>query len=559
MRMDRFIILVLTFILFLLFAGCGQVGVITGGAIDNRAPSPIMNEVNPPMASLNTFPTLIEIPFDEFIALNKPSENISVVPEDVKLEPSIRKKTLLLKPIEGKGEWQPNTTYAIYLKRAVKDITESNDSIISFVFSTGSYIDSLMTQVRVIDAFDGEPLKDITVGLFADPIISDTAKMLPRYIGQTNKEGVAQFNYLMNAPFYVYAFQDVNRNNQLDPTESRGRLKEMISGEAELSQDSIPSIRLMPPQPSDELIIRSNVVEEPPFWKIGFGQPVKEDIILSFPSNKEPLDKRWSEKGDSIVLIYGPSLPSDRYSIFYEFKGKRDTLNKKFIIKEAIKFDYETNLVRGVLLIDDTLSLSFNQGIKDVDTDQMRIIGVKKGDSIREELTFSIERPFSDEIQIIHTKDLDSIYLELFPESINGIDLAMEDTLLISYAIQQKSQVGEMILSFDTIPPQGVFQLINDKKEVIDETELISQRALTYKNVQPGKYTFRYILDENKDGKWSTGSIFKDEEAEYVLFFKDALNVRANWDIKGELEFIPLLKKIGVYKNSVQEVSPIGE
>jgi len=543
--MGSYSFLIKTILLSFIFSGCGQVGIITGGPVDKKAPVPIMEELIPPMASLNIYPEEIIIPFDEFIALNKPSENIRVVPDDVKLEPSIRKKSLVLKQIDG--EWQHNTTYAVYLKRAVKDITESNDSIMSFVFSTGDYIDSLVTQVKVVDAYDGNPVKDINVGLYSKEFLDDTSKVFPRYIAITDEKGIAQFNYLMEAPFYVYAFKDENKNNQLDPSERRGRLKGMVSGEIELSEDSIPTIRLMPPEPRKELKIRTNEVENPSYWKIGFGQPVKKHISITYPEDKEPKGKRWSDKGDSLVLIYGPSKASDRYTLYYDFKGVKDTLTKKFIIKAEQKYDYETNLSRGVLLIGDTLSIRLNQAIDLINKEYIEVFGVVKDDSIKQPIDYIINRPFSDEIQVLHARSYDSIYLTLFPNALNGYDFKLEDTLKINYSIQGQDKVGELIVEFDTIPPYGLFQMLNEKGDFIDEIELIDQTNLTFKNRQPGKYKFRFILDENKDGKWTTGSVFDNTEAEYVLFFKDALEVRANWDVKGELEFLPLLNEIGLY------------
>ena len=66
-----------------------------------------------------------------------------------------------------------NTTYSIYLNETVQDITESNDSLMVFVFSTGDYIDSLSYQVKVIDAFTSQlPL----VGSACPPVV---AKALP--------------------------------------------------------------------------------------------------------------------------------------------------------------------------------------------------------------------------------------------------------------------------------------------------------------------------------------------------------------------------------------------
>jgi hypothetical protein len=41
------------------------------------------------------------------------------------------------------GELSKETTYAIYLNRTVKDVHEGNDTLITYVFSTGKWIDSI--------------------------------------------------------------------------------------------------------------------------------------------------------------------------------------------------------------------------------------------------------------------------------------------------------------------------------------------------------------------------------------------------------------------------------
>src|SRR5690554_57911 len=202
----------------LILFSCGQVGSITGGEKDTTAPRVIVDRVVPPMESTNISPQKITIPFDEFIEFNKPAENIRVTPADVKLDYKINKKSVVL--TVKSGDWAQNTTYTVYLNRAVKDITEANDSIIAYVFSTGDFLDSLKTAVQVEDAYSGKPITGVTVGLFTHQLINDTSKVEPRYYASTNDQGVAFFQYIKDTTFFIYAFKDDNLNNRLEDRKS---------------------------------------------------------------------------------------------------------------------------------------------------------------------------------------------------------------------------------------------------------------------------------------------------------------------------------------------------
>ena len=42
----------------------------------------------------------------------------------------------------------------------------------------------------------------------------------------------------------------------------------------------------------------------------------------------------------------------------------------------------------------------------------------------------------------------------------------------------------------------------------------------------------KLIRDENKNGKWDAGHYLKHVQAEEVAFYKEAIMVRANWDVE---------------------------
>lgn len=85
----------------------------------------------PPNETIGFRSNEVEITFDEFIQLNNPIQTIFFVPNHATPIASIKNKTLSLKWEEQLKE---NTTYVIYMNGALKDVTESNDTLMTYVF-----------------------------------------------------------------------------------------------------------------------------------------------------------------------------------------------------------------------------------------------------------------------------------------------------------------------------------------------------------------------------------------------------------------------------------------
>jgi hypothetical protein len=196
----------------ILLTRCAQVGVLTGGEKDQTAPKII--QATPATFSKNIFPQHITLVFDEFIQLNATSSTIRVIPEDAKVTATLAKKSITL---TLDGTLKQNTTYSILLNGAIKDVTEGNDSIYSFVFSTGASLDSLQANITVTDAFQQRRMKEVLVGLYD----SDTA-IFPRYVGLSNAQGEVILSNLPNRSFYVRAVMDLNKNGAIDSKEKQG-------------------------------------------------------------------------------------------------------------------------------------------------------------------------------------------------------------------------------------------------------------------------------------------------------------------------------------------------
>jgi uncharacterized protein (DUF2141 family) len=530
--MARFHSIIALLFTALLIASCGQVGTITGGPVDKKAPVPRPSEVEPPMASKNIYPEEIIIPFDEYFKLNKPAENIRLIPNDVTLEPSIKRKSLVLEKTEG--EWQENTTYAVYLNRAVKDITEQNDSLMVYVFSTGKFLDSLQTAVKVVDAFTNNPLKDITVGLYENKLLNDTSKVEPRYISSSNEEGIAVFNYLKKGPFYAYAFEDENRNNRMDSNEKRAGLEDQVFGDTGVVIG--PIMRLMPPNQTGKWKVKSNEVIPPASWCMSFSKPMDSSISFNF-EGLEPIKSEWNKYRDSVTHYFLNKNNAGNYSVFIEDGSRRDTVSKKFFFKTAYEYKVESNVNNFTLPAGDTLTLSLEEPILEYDESLMNARYKTKGDTILKPLYFNVVNKNLKSIKIVHDLNVDEVEFTIYPKGLNSFNITQKDSVFINYDVQSTEKVGDLEVEFDSITPYGILYLMDNKKNSIEEVifQGVKNESVTFKNLQPGGYSFYFVVDEDRNGKWSTGDLFTSKEPETTIWFLSPSRVRANWEVKATL------------------------
>ncbi|PWH84861.1 Ig-like domain-containing protein [Brumimicrobium oceani] len=531
--MARVHLIILAIASILLFS-CGQVGTITGGEVDKTAPRIIEDRVDPPMESTNISPQEIVIPFDEFIEFNKAAENILVTPNDVKLDFKIKQKSVVLNV--KSGEWKKNTTYTIYLNRAVKDINEANDSIIAYVFSTGDFLDSLKTAVQVENAYTGKTISGVTVGLFSERIQDDTSKVEPQYYASTNDEGIALFQYIKDTTFFIYAFEDDNLNNRIDPTERRAILRNPAV--LDTAFDVTPIIRLMAPE-LKELSIVSNEVIPTTTWCLGFSRPLNKNEDFSFVSPK-PMYVEWNNARDSLSAFYESNESSGNLLAVLNTPENKDTISKKYFFKDKkeLTFKVTNNLVNSKLLANDTLKLKANEAFSFFEKDPISFEVLKEKDTVKSRIDFEVINFSPLERHIFFDKtNLEKVFINIPPVAVQGLNYALSDSIKMDFAVQKEKETGVLIVEFDTVPEYGVLVIQNksmnyENRVVFDGFEKKKHRI---EFLQPGKYDFYYIYDTNKDGKWTTGSIFTDQEAEKIKWFSAKSTIRANWEVKTTL------------------------
>jgi len=313
MHMVKHLFLVFTFLFTIV--SCAIQGSIDGGPKDIKAPAYNTEKSIPKNESTLFTAKEIHLQFDEFFKLNNPTTNIFVIPNTLKIDAVAKDKELILKLV---GEPQKETTYAIYLNNAVQDIHEGNDSLLTYVFSTGSWIDSLMYSGSIVDAFKRTALKDITVGLYSDTCTSYFQKA--HYFTLTDEKGNFTFNYLKSGKYKVIAFKDVNKDLIPQEHENVGFKKEFIQLDKTL-KDSI-AMELFPPK-AKRLIKSVNFIGPNQF------------IV----SASEPIENAtFTVEGLAIKPTINVHRP-DSISIYPNIKNK-DTLKLKVFTKDKMDSSY---------------------------------------------------------------------------------------------------------------------------------------------------------------------------------------------------------------------------
>ncbi len=186
-------------------SGCANIIPPTGGPRDSLPPR--LLHVNPPDSALHLNNKTILFSFDEYLDIKDVQQNLVVNPVP-KSMPTVESK-LRTMTVKLKDTLQPNTTYSLNFGKSVRDVNEGNIlKNFTYVFSTGSYIDSMEFSGKVVLAISGKVDSTLTVVLHEKLDDSAAAKNRPRYATTIDSLGNFNFKYLAPGTYALYALKD---------------------------------------------------------------------------------------------------------------------------------------------------------------------------------------------------------------------------------------------------------------------------------------------------------------------------------------------------------------
>ncbi len=145
---------------------CARRGSPTGGPKDNTPP--VLLKAEPENLTTEFKAKKIRLYFDEYIKLEDVQNQLIVSPP-LKYNPEVTPQGGARKYVEItlKDTLLENTTYTLNFGQGIVDNNEGNpNSFLTYVFSTGTYIDSLTVSGVVKDAFNKKADEFISVMLY---------------------------------------------------------------------------------------------------------------------------------------------------------------------------------------------------------------------------------------------------------------------------------------------------------------------------------------------------------------------------------------------------------
>jgi len=500
--------------------GCALQGSIDGGPKDTRAPQVISS--SPKVMTTNFKSTEIHFQLNEFYKLNEPNTTLFIVPAHVKLETVAKDKELIVKI---KGELQKETTYALYFNKTIKDIHEGNDTLMTYVFSTGDWIDSLTYTGIVKDARTRLPLPKLNVCLLADTATNYSQKA--NYFTTTNEKGEFTFSYLKPGKYHVIAFEDKSKDMIPQVFENVGFTKQSVH----ITSKTIDSVPILVFPPTPKRLIRSASFVGPN--QIILGATNELQSARFFIKDKEIKPFLQAHGSDSLSL-FTDLQELDTLPLHIQTSNSKDSAYIRLPLKEKQKAPRVwTNSKQ---LPNQAIILYFSDLITQFNTDSIQVFAQ---DTLP--VKFQIRKISENSIIVqLPKNEHKNLKMKLLNQSVQFKNFTGNYKTELPINQVEEKQIGNIVAQLDSLPDGTIIELFQGTKLIESHTKQTNEKPYTFAFLEKGEYRFRFILDENKNGRWDTGSLTTKKLAEETRWWNETITVRPNWDIEVVLD----LKKV---------------
>ena len=555
----------------LLLASCANRGIgPQGGPKDTIPPVPLRYDPEP--GTLEFKGKRIEVTFNEYLQLNDVSSNLLMsppqqTPPDVK----VWGKKLL---VQFQDTLRDSTTYTLDFGDAVCDYHEKVPLHgFSFYFSTGSEIDTLETTGYVYDAATLNPVKGVLVGIHSS--MEDSAFVSQPFlrIAKTDSAGFFRIANIHPGTYRLYAVEDMSKDYRLTIGEALAFQEEPITvngerlavnGEDSVSSDSIAvsgAQLLLFKEFKPKVYLQRTMRDEQHRIQISFSASPDSLIQLHPLTDSLSYHMQVSKNRDTITLWLLDSLSIKQDSLFFEARYRRsdsvfnlewntDTLRAIWRapkmtskMREAQerrnrnrRLDLKTNARKGFEIYD-TLRLSCSTPLARIEKDSMHI--VEKNENGEQSMPFELA-PYD-------TLPMELLFLATYKPGANyelRIDSgALHDVYDVthiagSYPFEMKSESDYSTLRVKLNPfvPNARIQVLDKQDKVLRELPAVPEGAL-FEYLPPETYYMRLYIDENGDGKWTTGNWPEHRQPEPIYYFPESIQTKSNWDFEEEWDY----------------------
>lgn len=524
---------ILAAVIGLIFINCANRGTPDGGPKD--VTPPVIVKTEPANLSTNFKAEEIKIYFDEYVKMKDLNKQLIISPP-MKVQPEITPLSSASKYITIKihDTLKPNTTYAINFGNSIQDNNEGNPyPYYRYVFSTGSYIDSLNVKGSVVDALKEQPDTFVSVMLYeVDSTFTDSIiyKETPKYITNT-LDSVTTFSVdnIKAGKYMLIALKDENTDNKFQQkTDKIAFHKDIIT----VPNDSLYTLKLFN-ETIDFKATRPMIVSGE---KIAFGYEGQYNGMKIKLNSNVPKDFEYritkDFKTDTLNYWYKPKLEVDSllFTVSNTDYEKDYTVRMRKMDRDSLIIQSEPSGAVGYnesfYILGSTPFTNFDaKKMTILDKDSTKVAFTTKFDTINNTYQFDFEK----------TED-NSYKIQVLPEAFIDFYGDKNDTLNYTFKTKKESEFGYARFTLVNATFPLIIQLTDDKGDVKYEQFAKTNEPVNFLNLKPATYKIRVIHDANGNEKYDTGNYLKKIQPEKVSHFK-AIEIRADWGYPETLTF----------------------
>jgi len=488
---------------------CARQSSPDGGPKDEIPPKVL--EAEPGLNALNFNSDKIVLKFSEYVKLDKLEQELSISPYTTeKPKVFLKGKKLIIKLSE---QLQANTTYAYNFGNAIGDLAENNKlENLTYVFSTGDFIDSLKIEGRVTSALTGKGIENTKVCLYNSTKDSLIFNETPSYITTADKSGNYKFQYLPDFDFRIAAIVETNNNNVYD----------FASEQIAFSTESI--------QPTDSSLINL-VLYSPQTTKTWNYEALKDSGMFAITSegfdsinlktisdSTELVYYNYNFLEDSLLAWFTSSKKTAEFTVF-EKDSLLDTIRINTETEQALKdtFAFTAYGLENKFHFNENgkLILKSKYPIKEINPAQICVLA----DSLStNSVSYFVNEMQKNLLQFYGEFDTSKLYtFQLGVGAVTNIynKVSAADTInLKPLSDEDFTSINLSLLNIDSTASY-IAQLYAGENKLLTIQPLDSFKT-SFNQLLTGEYSLKVIEDKNDNGKWDNG-IYNIQQPERIF------------------------------------------
>lgn len=509
----------------------------------------------------------ITFTFNEYVVVKEP-RNIFLSPPQVKApKHRLRGKNLI---VYFEDSLDSNTTYTLTLTDAIADNNEGNKFPgYTYVFSTGSRVDSMMVTGTVEDCNTLNPVKGATVLLYRD--LADSAVFLHRPYAavKTDDWGFFALPFIADTAYRLYAIRDENNNNIYDPdTETVGFVSDTVKP-VMVANDTIKEMLKYDMKDTLSCLERKSEYEILLFRE----KPSKQHIVkkvrtadragyITFMAPNAWIDSLWIKgyKPDRTITQF--NILNDSLEVWLNDRGpapdtlklmvnyrKTDSLGRLKPVLEQINLLYPEGKSKSAnrgrrreIRHEDTICVmkltADPKTVEQVGYDLLFDYPIinEKFDSLifryvnprQKEFTgdFSVER---DSLNLRHYSIMPKekllpgydYFLKVPQGAFRDINGFYCDSAEVKVTLPKDEKLGSIECEMVGVDRKVIVELLDEKCTKVQRRYIITKDCtLKFPYLNKGKYCLRLTEDKNENSFVDTGSVLEKRQPERVVFYK---------------------------------------